>query len=108
MDAKEMTTYKRADGGEIGDGYGWVTDLEYFEGEWSPVELVRERWVLAASETFWQMPDQMYDCDVDHCDEDAVEWVQREDYWNQLCAEHAEQSRSNTGDFAPGVTAGEV
>jgi hypothetical protein len=38
---REMTTYHRADGEMIAD-FGWVTDLEWFEDDAWPTELVEE------------------------------------------------------------------
>lgn len=48
---REMTTYHRADGEMIAD-FGWVTDLEWFEDDAWPTELVEEKWQLVSERTF--------------------------------------------------------
>lgn len=83
-------TYRRADGEPVRGEYGWVTDIDgYEDDEDGPVEWVEETWERTAVRRFWQLPEALYDCDVDHCDEDAVAWVQRADAsWTQRCDEH--------------------
>lgn len=85
-------TYKRADGEHI-DDWGWVTDLEYFEDDSYPVELVEETWERTSVRRFWRLPSEVYSCEVDveddQCEEDAVGWLQSSDgVWLQVCAEH--------------------
>ncbi len=50
-----MTTYKRADGECVGD-YGWVTDLEFFEDDWEPSQLIKEVWVRQSVEEITNVP----------------------------------------------------
>lgn len=66
-------TYKRADGEHIYD-LGWVTELDHFEDDDEPVELIEERWVRVGVRRFWHVPATLYDCDTPTCDEDAVGW----------------------------------
>jgi hypothetical protein len=47
---KTMTTYKREDGEPICGEYSFVTELEWFESDDEPTELVKETWVLVSSE----------------------------------------------------------
>lgn len=45
------TTYKRVDGEEICGEFGWVADLEYFDGDDEPTELIKEEWRLVSRST---------------------------------------------------------
>lgn len=81
-------TYRRADLEQIADEYGWVTDLEYFEFDDEPVELIEETWERTAVRTFWRMPEPLYSCGVGDCDEDAVAWEQDGGVWRQVCEHH--------------------
>ena len=47
---KTMTTYKREDGEPICGEYSFVTELEWFESDDEPTDLVKETWVLVSSE----------------------------------------------------------
>jgi hypothetical protein len=43
-------TYKRADGKPIWGEYGWVDDLEFFEGDdWDYLEVTEETWQLVGT-----------------------------------------------------------
>lgn len=91
-------TYKRVDLEQISDEWGWVTDLEFFEDDEDPVELIEEVWVRQSVRTFWHLPTEMYDCAIDRldasieCDEDAVAWRQMPTgKWIQVCEKHQEQ-----------------
>ena len=93
----EMTTYKRADGEMIGDEYGWVADLDYFDFDDYPVELVEEVWERRTVRTFWHMPSVLYDCHHEDCDEDAVAWQQDAvGDWRQVCKEHRAEQEVST------------
>lgn len=86
--ANAMTMYRTVNGDPIGD-FAWVTDLEYFDDEDGPVEVVEEVWQLVSAGTRWIMPTTLYDCDVDWCDDDAVAWVeQAPGDWSQRCEAH--------------------
>lgn len=43
----EMTTYRHADGSYVGDEYGHVGELEFWDDYDEPVKVIGERWVLA-------------------------------------------------------------
>lgn len=86
-------TYKRADGELIIDEYAWVTDLDQFDDEEYPVELIEETWERASVRRFWHFPDKVYSCEIETgegpCDEDAVKWWQSPDgVWLQVCPKH--------------------
>lgn len=79
LGAKEMTTYRRADGDTIGY-HDFVCDRECCE-EWAeddvyPIEFVEERWVLASERRF-TLPI------CKECDQPAT-------YWG-LCEAHARE-----------------
>lgn len=79
-EAPRMTTWRRADGLPIAGEYDWVTSPDLLYAIDEPVEVVREEWVLAESETL-RLP---------LCAEVGCEgWGQ---YWG-LCAAHAEEAR---------------
>lgn len=50
------TTYKRADGDLICGEFSYVEDLEYFEDDDEPTELVEEVWVRQSVRMFTQRP----------------------------------------------------
>lgn len=86
------TTYKRADGEQLGDVFGWVTDLDHFDDEDEPVLLIEETWERTSARRFWLLPPTLYDCAADpDCDEDAVRWVMKDGAPVQACALHAAQ-----------------
>ena len=86
------TTYKRADGETVGDDYGWVTDLEFFEADEEPVELVVETWNRATVRRFWHLPPVLGSCEIEDaepCDDDATSWWRSPDgEWLRVCEEH--------------------
>ena len=45
-----MTTYRRADGESTAGEFDWVTQLEWFEDDDEPTDLIKETWVRVASE----------------------------------------------------------
>jgi hypothetical protein len=80
-------TYRRVDGDDIAD-HGWVSDLDWFDEDEEPVELVEEKWTRTTVRTFTHFP-KLYACQRRNCDEDAVTWVRAADGdWLQVCAEH--------------------
>ena len=83
-----MTTFRTVNGDPIGD-FEWVTDIDYFDGENEPLEVVEEVWQRVSVSQRWVLPTVFYDCDVDWCDEDAVAWVeQAPGDWSQRCGAH--------------------
>lgn len=46
------TTYRRQDGESICDEYSFVTELEWFEDDDEPTDLIEERWVLQSTRAF--------------------------------------------------------
>lgn len=99
------TTYRRADGEVFGADYAWAIDLESFEYDEAPVELVEERWERVAVRTFWYLPHALYGChwgihpDAEGpCDEDAEGWWRDPDgSWWQMCKTH----RLNATPYGP-------
>ncbi len=57
-----MTTYKRADGDLICGEFGWVADIEYFDDDDEPTELVEEVWVRQSVRTFTKRPSNYEQC----------------------------------------------
>ncbi len=45
----EWTTYRRADGEMIYGEYTFVTELEWFESDDEPTDLIEETWVLQSA-----------------------------------------------------------
>lgn len=85
-------TYRRADREAIAD-FGWVTDLDVFEDDDYPTELVEETWTRTAVRTFWNLPTALYACELEDqdgpCEEDAVAWWRTPDgVWLQVCEAH--------------------
>ena len=70
-----MTTYKMADASMVNEEFGWVTDLEYFEDEEEPTEVIEEVWVLKSSRTITVGPQ------CSECGDPATHWG--------LCEKHA-------------------
>lgn len=64
---KEMTTYKRADGELILDEFGWVADIEYFDDDDEPTQLIEERWQLVSTRKMWAGGTNCWQCH-DHVD----------------------------------------
>lgn len=58
------TTYKRVDGEEIGD-YGWVSELDWFEDDDAPIELVEEHWERTGVRRFWHLPQVWGGCEIE-------------------------------------------
>jgi len=56
----EMTCYRMADGSLIWGEYATVEDIEFFEGDSEPTELVVEKWTLASRETVTYHPPACY------------------------------------------------
>lgn len=84
-------TYRHADGEAVGNEFGWVTDLDYFDDYYDPVELIEESWVRMKVRRFWHLPATLYDCDLLDCDEDAVAWEPGPDgIPRQVCEVHRE------------------
>jgi hypothetical protein len=82
-------TYRQADGEAVADEYGWVTDLDYFDDDEYPVELIEETWERTTVRRFWHVPTTLYTCQFGNCEEDAVAWSQGpERDWGQVCQEH--------------------
>jgi hypothetical protein len=84
-------TYRRADGEHIAD-YGWVVDLEAFDDDEYPIELIEEVWERTSVRTFWHIPTALYACEIEDeepCEEDAVIWWRSPDgEWLQVCEAH--------------------
>ena len=57
--AETMTTYTRRDGEPIGDEYGWVTSLEWFEDDDYATELIKETWTKTGSEIIFVNADKI-------------------------------------------------
>lgn len=88
LDPVSMTTYKSVNGDPIGE-FSWVTDMEFFEDDDEPVEVIEEVWRRVSTRTFWHLPFRLYDCDVDWCDENATGWFeQAPGDWSQRCEAH--------------------
>ena len=45
-----MTTYRRADGEFIAGDFEFVMQLEWFETDYEPTDLIKETWVRVAAE----------------------------------------------------------
>lgn len=89
MEPSLTKTYRRADGELVGDDYGWVIGLEWFDDAWDPVEIIEEVWTRASVRTFWHMPEPLGSCSRDpDCDEDAVAWERLSGEWYQVCPAH--------------------
>ncbi len=90
-------TYRRADGGPVGDDYAWVTDLAFLDAEDAPVELVEERWERRGARRFWHLPQQLYACQAPECDEDAATWqYDPNGAWLRVCAKHTDADRQHS------------
>ena len=50
------TTYEMADSSDIYGEYGYVEQLEFFEGATEPVDLIKKVWVLQSSEPYQLIP----------------------------------------------------
>lgn len=50
-DPAGWVTYRRSDGEPIGGEYAFVTELEWFDMDTEPTELIKETWTLISSET---------------------------------------------------------
>jgi hypothetical protein len=85
-------TYRRADREAIVD-YGWVTDLDIFDDDEQPVELIEETWRRTGARRFWHLPTALYSCEIEDqepCEEDAIAWWRTPDgVWLQVCVKHA-------------------
>lgn len=93
-----MTTYKHPDKELIYDEFGWVTDLEYFEDTWRPVDLVKEVWIRESVEDFTYFPTIVYACEWpvndDACEEDAHGWRKNDEgEWQMVCDAHEPEVR---------------
>lgn len=80
LPSRQMTTYSRADGEHIGEGWAFVLDVEAceYEAEYTdaPIEFVEQRWVLESERTF-TLPV------CRQCDQPATHWG--------LCETHARE-----------------
>lgn len=74
---EEMTTYHRADGELISGEFSFVTELEWFDYDEEPTELVEEVWTLKSSRPITVGPT------CDRCDEPASHWG--------FCEKHARE-----------------
>jgi hypothetical protein len=50
------TTYRRADGELIAGEYGYTSELEWFENDDEPTDLIEEVWVLSSSRPLRVVP----------------------------------------------------
>jgi hypothetical protein len=87
-----MTTFKRADGELIAGDYGWVAEADGIADDETPVEVVEQRWTLAATRTFWILPELVGTCEIEDqepCEDDAVAYCRTVDgVWLATCAVH--------------------
>ena len=90
---KQMTTWRRNDGGLIGGEYSFVTGTECLAYELDAgsdlMEYVEEVWELRSYRYLVVLP-RPYSCEVGECDEDAVGWrapTPRRP-WRQACKKH--------------------
>lgn len=89
-EVRTMTTYRRADGGDVIDEYAFVTGLEWFENDDEPTELIKEVWVLQEESTV-VVPDPgccTFDVDDDWCEADSVGWKKIGDSFHPRCNDH--------------------
>jgi hypothetical protein len=63
----DWVTYRMADGSQIDGEFSWTEDLEWWENDTEPTELIKETWRLISSETITVNPD------VADVDEEATE-----------------------------------
>jgi hypothetical protein len=86
-----LTTFKRDDKELIYDEFGWVTDLDYFDDEDEPIQLIEEVWERRSTRRIVVLP-AVYSCKVEDqepCEEDAVAWWWVDGKtWMQVCTRH--------------------
>lgn len=69
---EEMVTFSDPGGGEVADGFSFVTGTEWFEDNDDPTPLRRQRWVCVEDEVGVYFPTAPLLCDScggDGCDE---------------------------------------